>query len=105
MNHTRGTDALFFFIHSIYNLSKGIIMTIEAIAKLINRKPFIPVCLHLQNHNRIDVMHPELVIVARDGLYVSEPVPNEPYTTSPRVIGYENIVTANLYEPGKEEAA
>ena len=80
-------------------------MTIEAIAKLINRKPFVPIAVHLQDHARYYIMHPEFVLVAEDALYISEAIPGTNKVTSPIIIGYENIVRINRYEPNQSEEA
>lgn len=79
-------------------------MTIEAIANILKRRPFVPVRLHLQDNAKVDIVHPEFVIVARDGLYVSEPIPETNVCTSPRIIGYENIVMANTLDDARNAA-
>ena len=80
-------------------------MTIESIAKLIKRKPFVPIAVHLQDHARYDILHPEFVLVAEDGLYISVPIPGTDQVSSPTIIGYENIVRINRYEPNQDEEA
>jgi hypothetical protein len=76
-------------------------MNPEALARELNRDPFIPLRIHLTDGRNIDIHNPGLCFIARLSLYVFFAKPRDALAEDVQLISLRGIVSVETLAPSE----
>jgi hypothetical protein len=76
-------------------------MNPEALARELNRDPFIPLRIHLADGRYIDIGNPGLCFIARLALYVFAAKPHDALAEDVQVISLRGIISVETMPPSR----
>jgi len=74
-------------------------MNPEALAKELNRDPFIPLRVRMVDGRHLDVVNPGLCLIARLALYVFAGKPHDALAEDVQIISLRGIVSVETLAP------
>jgi len=76
-------------------------MNPEALARELNRDPFIPLRIHLTDGRNIDIRNPGLCFIARFSLYIFSAKPRDALAEDVQLISLRGIVSVETLAPSE----
>ncbi|MGA3066542.1 MAG: hypothetical protein ABSF29_06815 [Tepidisphaeraceae bacterium] len=76
-------------------------MNPEALARELNRDPFIPLRIRLADGRQIDIGNPGLCFIARLALYVFAAKPHDALAEDVQVISLRGIISVETMPPSR----
>jgi hypothetical protein len=76
-------------------------MNPEALARELNRDPFIPLRIHLADGRSFDILNPGLCFIARLSLYIFAARPRDALAEDVQLISLRGIVSVETLPPSQ----